>query len=192
MLNYGSMMEPAVGICIYLILILSISGVAYPPSPHYHLCSQSEFIFQWGKPVINYQCLRENILKCIVFIVNEFLITLVTTALCYKIHSTFDRGELKCVCMSISHSIFSNIQVSTKCRGLWWECVTNAFDGIRTCDEYDSILAEHPCTYTLDIPLAGRECQRKLNSGFYCMVLFSTVLYFCLVLNILIRNLVYF
>uniref|UniRef100_A0A4W2GZ78 Claudin 16 n=2 Tax=Bos indicus x Bos taurus TaxID=30522 RepID=A0A4W2GZ78_BOBOX len=35
------------------------------------------------------------------------------------------------------------IQVSTKCRGLWWECVTNAFDGIRTCDEYDSILAEH-------------------------------------------------
>ncbi|KAB0392509.1 hypothetical protein E2I00_006088 [Balaenoptera physalus] len=34
-------------------------------------------------------------------------------------------------------------QVSTKCRGLWWECVTNAFDGIRTCDEYDSIFAEH-------------------------------------------------
>uniref|UniRef100_H3B8Q2 Claudin 16 n=1 Tax=Latimeria chalumnae TaxID=7897 RepID=H3B8Q2_LATCH len=38
----------------------------------------------------------------------------------------------------------SNFQVSTKCRGLWWECVTNAFDGIRTCDEYDSIIAEHP------------------------------------------------
>ncbi|KAL6038785.1 hypothetical protein STEG23_029923, partial [Scotinomys teguina] len=35
-------------------------------------------------------------------------------------------------------------KVSTKCRGLWWECVTNAFDGIRTCDEYDSIYAEHP------------------------------------------------
>ncbi|XP_078206253.1 claudin-16 isoform X6 [Callithrix jacchus] len=37
-----------------------------------------------------------------------------------------------------------SLEVSTKCRGLWWECVTNAFDGIRTCDEYDSILAEHP------------------------------------------------
>ncbi|XP_005992525.1 claudin-16 [Latimeria chalumnae] len=36
------------------------------------------------------------------------------------------------------------LEVSTKCRGLWWECVTNAFDGIRTCDEYDSIIAEHP------------------------------------------------
>lgn len=37
-----------------------------------------------------------------------------------------------------------NPQVSTKCRGLWWECVTNVFDGIQTCDEYDSIFAEHP------------------------------------------------
>ncbi|XP_043926840.1 claudin-16 [Protopterus annectens] len=38
-----------------------------------------------------------------------------------------------------------SLEVSSKCRGLWWECVTNAFDGIRTCDEYDSIMAEHPC-----------------------------------------------
>ncbi|XP_029472761.1 claudin-16 isoform X3 [Rhinatrema bivittatum] len=37
-----------------------------------------------------------------------------------------------------------SLEVSTKCRGLWWECVTNAFDGIRTCDEYDSIYADHP------------------------------------------------
>ncbi|OCT78501.1 claudin-16 [Xenopus laevis] len=37
-----------------------------------------------------------------------------------------------------------SLEVSTKCRGLWWECVTNVFDGIRTCDEYDSIFAEHP------------------------------------------------
>lgn len=36
-----------------------------------------------------------------------------------------------------------NPQVSIKCRGLWWECVTNVFDGIQTCDEYDSIYAEH-------------------------------------------------
>ncbi|CAH2247961.1 claudin-16 [Pelobates cultripes] len=36
-----------------------------------------------------------------------------------------------------------SLEVSTKCRGLWWECVTNVFDGIRTCDEYDSIYAEH-------------------------------------------------
>ncbi|XP_075056688.1 claudin-16 isoform X1 [Mixophyes fleayi] len=34
--------------------------------------------------------------------------------------------------------------VSTKCRGLWWECITNVFDGITTCDEYDSLYAEHP------------------------------------------------
>ncbi|XP_076973649.1 LOW QUALITY PROTEIN: claudin-16 [Tamandua tetradactyla] len=42
-----------------------------------------------------------------------------------------------------------SLEVSTKCRGLWWECVTNAFDGIRTCDEYDSILAEHPLKLVL-------------------------------------------
>ncbi|XP_062936020.1 claudin-16 [Cynocephalus volans] len=36
-----------------------------------------------------------------------------------------------------------SLEVSSKCRGLWWECVTNAFDGIRTCEDYDSILAEH-------------------------------------------------
>ncbi|XP_007896097.1 claudin-16-like [Callorhinchus milii] len=37
-----------------------------------------------------------------------------------------------------------SLEVSQKCRGLWWECVTNNVDGIRTCDQYDSILAEHP------------------------------------------------
>uniref|UniRef100_G1NWB0 Claudin-16 n=1 Tax=Myotis lucifugus TaxID=59463 RepID=G1NWB0_MYOLU len=42
-----------------------------------------------------------------------------------------------------------SLEVSTKCRGLWWECVTNVFDGIRTCDEYDSILAEHPLKLVL-------------------------------------------
>ncbi|KAJ7415023.1 Claudin-16 [Pitangus sulphuratus] len=40
-------------------------------------------------------------------------------------------------------------RVSTKCRGLWWECVTNVFDGIQTCDEYDSIYAEHPVKLVL-------------------------------------------
>ncbi|NXR09389.1 CLD16 protein, partial [Semnornis frantzii] len=35
-------------------------------------------------------------------------------------------------------------QVSHKCRGLWRECVTNMQDGVRTCDQYDSILADHP------------------------------------------------
>ncbi|XP_074970309.1 claudin-16-like [Phalacrocorax aristotelis] len=34
--------------------------------------------------------------------------------------------------------------VSHKCRGLWRECVTNMQDGVRTCDQYDSILADHP------------------------------------------------
>ncbi|MGH0121426.1 UNVERIFIED_CONTAM: hypothetical protein FKN15_073971 [Acipenser sinensis] len=37
-----------------------------------------------------------------------------------------------------------SLEVSQKCRGLWWECVTNTQDGIRTCDQYDTILAEHP------------------------------------------------
>ncbi|XP_059722763.1 claudin-16-like [Haemorhous mexicanus] len=36
------------------------------------------------------------------------------------------------------------IKVSHKCRGLWRECVTNMQDGVRTCDQYDSILADHP------------------------------------------------
>ncbi|XP_006114433.1 claudin-16-like isoform X2 [Pelodiscus sinensis] len=37
-----------------------------------------------------------------------------------------------------------SLEVSLKCRGLWRECVTNVQDGIRTCDQYDSILADHP------------------------------------------------
>ncbi|XP_032887606.1 claudin-16-like [Amblyraja radiata] len=36
-----------------------------------------------------------------------------------------------------------SLEVSSRCRGLWWECVTSTLDGIRTCDDYDSILAEH-------------------------------------------------
>ncbi|XP_060550425.1 claudin-16 [Pantherophis guttatus] len=42
-----------------------------------------------------------------------------------------------------------SLEVSATCRGLWWECVTNAFDGITTCDEYDSIFAEHPVKLVL-------------------------------------------
>uniref|UniRef100_A0A7M4F160 Claudin n=1 Tax=Crocodylus porosus TaxID=8502 RepID=A0A7M4F160_CROPO len=41
------------------------------------------------------------------------------------------------------------LEVSTKCRGLWWECITSVFDGIQTCDEYGSMLAEHPVKLVL-------------------------------------------
>uniref|UniRef100_A0A8C6YY58 Claudin-16-like n=1 Tax=Nothoprocta perdicaria TaxID=30464 RepID=A0A8C6YY58_NOTPE len=37
-----------------------------------------------------------------------------------------------------------SLEVSHKCRGLWRECVTNMQDGVKTCDQYDSILADHP------------------------------------------------
>ncbi|NXX86880.1 CLD16 protein, partial [Urocolius indicus] len=37
-----------------------------------------------------------------------------------------------------------SLEISQKCRGLWRECVTNMQDGVRTCDQYDSILADHP------------------------------------------------
>ncbi|XP_039558283.1 claudin-16-like isoform X2 [Passer montanus] len=37
-----------------------------------------------------------------------------------------------------------SLEISHKCRGLWRECVTNMQDGVRTCDQYDSILADHP------------------------------------------------
>ncbi|XP_074874064.1 claudin-16-like [Carettochelys insculpta] len=37
-----------------------------------------------------------------------------------------------------------SVEGSLKCRGLWRECVTNVQDSIRTCDQYDSILAAHP------------------------------------------------
>ncbi|KAM4015402.1 claudin-16-like [Anomaloglossus baeobatrachus] len=37
-----------------------------------------------------------------------------------------------------------NLEVSQKCRGLWWECVTRTQDCMKTCDKYDLILAEHP------------------------------------------------
>uniref|UniRef100_A0A3B3QY01 Claudin n=1 Tax=Paramormyrops kingsleyae TaxID=1676925 RepID=A0A3B3QY01_9TELE len=42
-----------------------------------------------------------------------------------------------------------DLEVSQKCRGLWWECVTNTQDGIRTCDQYETILAEHPLKIVL-------------------------------------------
>ncbi|XP_042195100.1 claudin-16-like [Callorhinchus milii] len=42
-----------------------------------------------------------------------------------------------------------SLEVSQKCRGLWWECVTSTTDGIRTCDNHDSILAEHPLKLVL-------------------------------------------
>ncbi|XP_063797730.1 claudin-16-like [Pseudophryne corroboree] len=42
-----------------------------------------------------------------------------------------------------------SLEVSQKCRGLWWECVTNTQDGIKTCDQYDSILADHPLKIVL-------------------------------------------
>nr|XP_056721514.1 claudin-16-like [Euleptes europaea] len=41
-------------------------------------------------------------------------------------------------------NVDDSLEVSHKCRGLWRECVSNLKDGIRTCDLYDSILAEHP------------------------------------------------
>ncbi|GAB0198657.1 claudin-16 [Grus japonensis] len=49
---------------------------------------------------------------------------------------------LKGRCSQVDVGLFS--QVSHKCRGLWRECVTNMQDGVRTCDQYDSILADHP------------------------------------------------
>ncbi|NXO53280.1 CLD16 protein, partial [Aramus guarauna] len=42
-----------------------------------------------------------------------------------------------------------SLEVSHKCRGLWRECVTNMQDGVRTCDQYDSILADHPVPLTI-------------------------------------------
>lgn len=70
---------------------------------------------------------------------------------------------------------FSHLQVSTKCRGLWWECVTNAFDGIRTCDEYDSIYAEHSCMYTIYLLV----CQEGMLSTNFYLVLLTVVWYQC-------------
>lgn len=56
---------------------------------------------------------------------------------------------LLCSCWLRPHMdcVDVSLQVSQKCRGLWWECVTNTQDGIRTCDQYqyETILAEHPC-----------------------------------------------
>ncbi|MGH0126946.1 UNVERIFIED_CONTAM: hypothetical protein FKN15_030003 [Acipenser sinensis] len=72
-----------------------------------------------------------------------------------------------------------SLEVSQKCRGLWWECVTNTQDGIRTCDQYDTILAEHPlkivltralmitadilASFALIILMLGLDCVRFLK-----------------------------
>ncbi|KAJ7427374.1 Claudin-16 [Willisornis vidua] len=45
---------------------------------------------------------------------------------------------------SLEVSRAATFKVSHKCRGLWRECVINMQDGVRTCDQYDSILADHP------------------------------------------------
>ncbi|XP_069884792.1 claudin-16 isoform X2 [Dipodomys merriami] len=66
-----------------------------------------------------------------------------------------------------------SLEVSTKCRGLWWECVTNAFDGIRTCDEYDSIYAEHPyilAGFGFITLLLGLDCVKFLPDEPYTKV----------------------
>nr|XP_006637708.1 PREDICTED: claudin-16 isoform X1 [Lepisosteus oculatus] len=36
-----------------------------------------------------------------------------------------------------------SLEFSDSCRGLWWECVTHNFEGVTTCEDYDSIYAEH-------------------------------------------------
>ncbi|XP_067850944.1 claudin-16-like isoform X1 [Heptranchias perlo] len=56
-----------------------------------------------------------------------------------------------------------SLEVSQKCRGLWWECVTSTVDGIRTCDDYDSILAEHPCESKGNSLSSG---EQNLGCGF--------------------------
>lgn len=50
MLTYDSVMEPAIRIGIYLVLILSILDMAYPASPHPK--SGSDFISWSGKPFL--------------------------------------------------------------------------------------------------------------------------------------------
>lgn len=83
--------------------------------------------------------------------------------------------------------------MSTKCRGLWWECVTNAFDGIRTCDEYDSILAEHPCKYALDKPLARERVSNNTELGFPLRIFgFFTVYSKVLTSEVLIKTFILF
>ncbi|CAM9144448.1 claudin-16 [Lampetra fluviatilis] len=61
-----------------------------------------------------------------------------------------------------------SLEVSQKCRGLWWECVTNAFDGIRTCDQFDSILAEHPLKIVLSRSLI---LTADILACFACIIL---------------------
>ncbi|MGH0179108.1 UNVERIFIED_CONTAM: hypothetical protein FKN15_002670 [Acipenser sinensis] len=72
-----------------------------------------------------------------------------------------------------------SLEVSQKCRGLWWECITNTQDGIRTCDQYDTILAEHPlkivltralmitadilASFALIVLMLGLDCVRFLK-----------------------------
>lgn len=55
---------------------------------------------------------------------------------------------------------FFLFEVSHKCRGLWRECVTNMQDGIKTCDQYDSILADHPRESCLVLGREGASAQQ--------------------------------
>ncbi|XP_044301259.1 claudin-16-like [Varanus komodoensis] len=63
-----------------------------------------------------------------------------------------------------------SLEVSHKCRGLWRECVTNMQDGIKTCDQFDSILAEHPLKIVVTRALL---ITADILSGFALVLLVS-------------------
>ena len=83
MLNCAWRMEPAIGIFTYLILIF----IHLNHNISLLLLFKKWIHFSVGK-AFNCQCVRENTLKCIAFAVNEILIMLVTTVLCYQTHNS--------------------------------------------------------------------------------------------------------
>ncbi|XP_053545877.1 claudin-16-like [Bombina bombina] len=92
------------------------------------MCKQL-FVF-WSPPELRMIVVLQFMALCLAFVSTVFLIVATWTD-CWMVNAD------------------DSLEVSQKCRGLWWECVTNTQDGVKTCDQYDSILAEHPLKIVL-------------------------------------------
>lgn len=102
-------MEPDTDICIYVIVILSMLGttpLAQLPSP-----IRKWIHFPVGK-AFSCECLRENTLKHIVFVVNEIPITLANAVLYYQTHNSqglpLIQGSWSVSAWVVSHGVFPN------------------------------------------------------------------------------------
>lgn len=189
------MIEPAIGICICLILILSILGMTSfrPPPPN------QEVILLPGGESLELLVLKGKYSKmhCVCCKWNSDHAcnhcTLLSNS--QQPSSSFDQGELKCVCLSCftwcllqhlgEHKMPRPlVGVCHKCfwwdSHLWWVRFYTCWTPLYVC------LRHHPCQ-------GGKTKGNWTQVSIMCFwVFYDSILRFCPVLNVSNRNLVYF